>query len=96
MQEQVDAHNFIKSKNRQLWRNYELRDGADAQTVLYSVHRPALQGQCHEIFASQGAPPVSTEPAGKFATSTAVIVDTVCKFVTAVIDTVDKFSTGGK
>jgi hypothetical protein len=39
-----------------------------------------------EIFASQGAPPVSTTPAAKFATSFACVVDTGGKFATGVND----------
>jgi hypothetical protein len=40
-----------------------------------------------EIFASQGAPPVSTTSAAYFATSSAGIVDTGGKFATGVKDT---------
>jgi hypothetical protein len=43
-----------------------------------------------EIFASQGAPPVSTTPAANFATSFASVVDTGGKFATGVNDTGDK------
>jgi hypothetical protein len=39
-----------------------------------------------EIFASQGAPPVSTTPAANFATSFASVVDTSEKFATGVND----------
>ena len=46
-----------------------------------------------EIFASQGAPPVSTTPAANFATSFTSVVDTGGKFATGVNDVVD---TGGK
>jgi hypothetical protein len=44
-----------------------------------------------EIFASQGAPPVSTTPVANFATSFA---DTGDKFVTGVNDTGGKFAAG--
>jgi hypothetical protein len=44
-----------------------------------------------EIFASQGAPPISTTPAANFATSFASVVDTGGKFATGVNDTGDKF-----
>ncbi len=37
-----------------------------------------------EIFASQGAPPISTTPVANFDTSTACVVDTGGKFVTGV------------
>ncbi len=40
-----------------------------------------------EIFAKQGAPPVSTTPAANFATGTAGVVDTCRKFATGVNDT---------
>jgi hypothetical protein len=46
------------------------------------------------IFASQGAPPVSTTPAENFATSFASVVDTGSKFATGVNDTGGKFATG--
>jgi hypothetical protein len=39
-----------------------------------------------EIFASQGAPPVSTTPAANFATSSPCVVDTGGKFTTGVND----------
>jgi hypothetical protein len=39
-----------------------------------------------EIFASQGAPPVSTTPAANFATSTTGFVDTGGKFATASVN----------
>jgi hypothetical protein len=42
-----------------------------------------------EIFASKGAPPVSTTPAANFATSFASVVDTGGKFATGVSDTGD-------
>jgi hypothetical protein len=56
-----------------------------------------------EIFASQGAPPVSTTllanlppvsmtPAAKFATSFASVVNTGTKFATGVNDTGGKFN----
>ncbi len=44
--------------------------------------------------ATQGAPPVSTTPLAKFATSSAGVVDTVGKFATGVNDTGGKFATG--
>ncbi len=58
-----------------------------------------------EIFASQGAPPVSTTPAAylppvsrtpaaNFATSFASVVDTGGKFATSVNDTGGKYATG--
>jgi hypothetical protein len=47
-----------------------------------------------EIFASQGAPPVSTTPAANFATSFPSVVDTGGKFATGVNDTGGKFATG--
>jgi hypothetical protein len=40
-----------------------------------------------EIFASQGAPPVSTTPAANFSTIFASVVDTGGKFATGVNDT---------
>jgi hypothetical protein len=45
-----------------------------------------------EIFASQGAPLVSTTPAANFATGTAGVVDTRGKFSTDVNDTCSKFA----
>jgi hypothetical protein len=45
-----------------------------------------------EIFASQGAPLVSTTPVANFATSTAGVVDTRGKFATGVNDTFSKFA----
>jgi hypothetical protein len=39
MQEQVDAHNFIKNKNRQLWRNYETEP---AHRLYCTVYIPQL------------------------------------------------------
>jgi hypothetical protein len=47
-----------------------------------------------EIFASQGAPPVSTTPVANFPTIFASIVDTGGKFTTGVNDTGGKFATG--
>ncbi len=47
-----------------------------------------------EIFASQGAPPVSTTPAANFDTSFASVIDTVGKFATGVSDTGGKFAAG--
>ncbi len=44
-----------------------------------------------EIFASQGAPLVSTTKVANFATSTAGVVDTRGKFATGVNDTCSKF-----
>jgi hypothetical protein len=60
-----------------------------------------------EIFASQGAPPVSTTPVANlppasvtpvanFSTISASVVDTGGKFATGVNDTGGKFATGGK
>jgi hypothetical protein len=49
-----------------------------------------------EIFASEGAPPVSTKPAANFATGTAYFVVTSGKFATCVNDTSGKFAAGGK
>jgi hypothetical protein len=43
-----------------------------------------------EIMAIQGAPPVSTTPGSKIATSFASVVDTGCKFATGVVDTGNK------
>jgi hypothetical protein len=40
-----------------------------------------------EIFASKGAPPVSTTPAANFATSFASVVDTGGKFAAGINDT---------
>jgi hypothetical protein len=48
-----------------------------------------------EIFASQGAPPVSTTPVANFSTIFARVVDTGGKFATGVNDTSGKFATGG-
>jgi hypothetical protein len=45
-----------------------------------------------KIFASQGAPPVSTTPVANFATSFASVVDTGGKFATDVNDTGSKFA----
>jgi hypothetical protein len=45
-----------------------------------------------EIFASQGAPLVSTTLVANFATSTAGVVDTRGKFATGVNDTCRKFA----
>jgi hypothetical protein len=47
-----------------------------------------------EIFASQGAPPVSMTPAANFSTIFASIVDTGGKFATCVKDTSGNFATG--
>jgi hypothetical protein len=47
-----------------------------------------------EIFASQGAPPLSKTPAANFSTIFASVVDTGGKFATGVNDTGDKFATG--
>jgi hypothetical protein len=47
-----------------------------------------------EIFASQGAPSVSTTPAANFATSFACIVDTGAKFAAGVNDTGGKIAAG--
>jgi hypothetical protein len=47
-----------------------------------------------EIFASQGAPPVSTTPVVNFSTIFASVVDTGGKFATGVNDTGGKFATG--
>jgi hypothetical protein len=47
-----------------------------------------------EIFAIQGAPPVSMSPATNFSTSFASVVDISGKFATGVIDTGGKFATG--
>ncbi len=47
-----------------------------------------------EIFASQGAPPVSTTPAANFYNIFASVVDTGGKFATGVNDTGGKFATG--
>jgi hypothetical protein len=54
-----------------------------------------------KIFASQGAPPVSTTPVANFATSSAGVDDAGGKFATGVNDTSSKFVTsvndaGGK
>jgi hypothetical protein len=46
------------------------------------------------IFASQGAPPVSTTPAANFATNFTRVVDTGGKFATGINDTDSKFATG--
>ena len=40
-----------------------------------------------KIFASQGAPPVSTTPVANFATSSAGVDDAGGKFATGVVDT---------
>jgi hypothetical protein len=47
-----------------------------------------------EIFANQGAPPVSTTPVANFYTIFASVVDTGGKFATGVNDTGGKFATG--
>jgi hypothetical protein len=47
-----------------------------------------------EIFASKGAPPVSTTPVANFATSYPCVVDTGGKFATSVNDTGGKFAAG--
>ena len=47
-----------------------------------------------EIFASQGAPPVSTTPVANFSTIVARVVDTGGKFATGVNVTGRKFATG--
>ena len=47
-----------------------------------------------EIFASQGAPPVSATPVANFATIFPCVVDTGGKFATVVNDTGGKFATG--
>ncbi len=47
-----------------------------------------------EIFASQGAPPVSTTPVANFSTIFASVVDTGGKFATGVYDTGGKFAAG--
>jgi hypothetical protein len=47
-----------------------------------------------KIFASQGAPPVSTTPVANFATSSAGVDDAGGKFATGVNDASSKFATG--
>jgi hypothetical protein len=47
-----------------------------------------------EIFASQGAPPVSATPVANFSTIFASVVDTGGKFATGVNDTGGKFAIG--
>ncbi len=47
-----------------------------------------------EIFASQGAPPVSSTSVANFATISASVVDTGGKFATGVNDTGGKFAAG--
>jgi hypothetical protein len=47
-----------------------------------------------EIFASQGAPPVSTTPVANFSSIFASVVDTGGNFATVVNDTGGKFATG--
>ncbi len=47
-----------------------------------------------EIFASQGAPPVSATPVANFSTIFASVVETGGKFATGVNDTGSKFATG--
>ncbi len=47
-----------------------------------------------EIFASQGAPPVSTTPVANFSTIFASVVDTGGKFATGVNNAGGKFATG--
>jgi hypothetical protein len=47
-----------------------------------------------EIFASQGAPPVSTTPVANFSSIFASVLDTGGKFATGVNDTGGKFATG--
>ncbi len=47
-----------------------------------------------EIFASQGASPVSTTPVANFSTIFASVVDTGGKFATGVNDAGGKFATG--
>jgi hypothetical protein len=47
-----------------------------------------------EIFASQGAPPVSATPVAKFSNIFASVVDTGGKFATGINDTGGKFATG--
>jgi hypothetical protein len=47
-----------------------------------------------EIFASQGAPPVSTTPRANFATCTACVFDTSGKFATGINNTGGKFTAG--
>ncbi len=47
-----------------------------------------------EIFASQGAPPVSTTPVANFSTIFASVVDTGGKFASSVNDAGGKFATG--
>jgi hypothetical protein len=47
-----------------------------------------------EIFASQGAPPVSATPVANFSTISDSIVDTGGKFAAGVNDTGGKFATG--
>ena len=47
-----------------------------------------------EIFASQGAPPVSTTPVANFVSIFACVVDTGGKFATGVNVTGRKFATG--
>ncbi len=49
-----------------------------------------------KIFASQGAPPVSTTPAANFATSFSSVVDTGGKFATNGKFATDVKDTGGK
>jgi hypothetical protein len=51
-------------------------------------------GKLAEIFASQGAPPVSTTPATKFSTSFTSVVDTGGKFATGVNNDGGKFAIG--
>jgi hypothetical protein len=61
---------------------------------LFHLDRFKFFQKFAEIFASQGAPPVSTTPAANFSTIFASVVDTGSKFATGVNDTGGKFATG--
>jgi hypothetical protein len=63
-------------------------------TRVFRLDRFEFFRKFAEIFASQGAPPVSTTPAANFYTIFAIVVDTGGKFATGVNDTGGKFATG--
>ncbi len=61
---------------------------------IYHLDRFKFFWKFAEIFASQGATPVSSTLAANFSTIFAIIVDTSGNFATGVNDNGGKFSTG--
>ncbi len=61
---------------------------------VFHLNRCKFFRKFAEIFASQGAPPVSTTPVANFSTIFASVVDNGGKFAAGVNDTGGKFATG--